>query len=165
MPESPRRRRDDAQPFERIIPVVEPARPPRGGPISAPHRPSLNGLDERNGHGAARDAGGPATAPRPLAEMRSMRAMRMERAERADREPLRAEARGDVGALIDELHAVFEHDRAVASQGSNARCGICYLHFAHADLAYREAEGFYVCAQCSQSLGNGQLMMIRRQQR
>lgn len=94
-----------------------------------------------------------------------MRAMRMERAERADREPLRAEARGDVGALIDELHAVFEHDRAVASQGSNARCGICYLHFAHADLAYREAEGFYVCAQCSQSLGNGQVMMIRRQQR
>jgi hypothetical protein len=112
-----------------------------------------------------RDDASPAATPRPLADMRSMRAMRMERAERGDRDPLRAEARGDVGSLIDDLHTVFEHDRAVASQASNARCGICYLHFAHADLAYREAEGFYVCAQCSQSLGTTQVMMIRRQQR
>jgi hypothetical protein len=129
------------------------------GPLDyLPRRAPAHGTDGRNGNGAA-------AAPRSLADMRSLRAIRQERAERGDREPLRAEARGEVAPLIDELHAVFERDRAVASQGSSARCGICYLHFPHADLSYREAEGFYVCAPCTQSLGDSQVMMIRRQQR
>jgi hypothetical protein len=166
MPDVTRRRREGTQPYERVVPVVEsapaeadePLAPPPAALDFAPRRAVSNGVGGRNGNGAL-------PAPRSLPDMRSQRAARMERAERGDREPLRAEARGDVGPLIDELHTVFEHDRAVASQGSNARCGICYLHFTHADLTYREAEGFYVCAQCSRSLGNTQVMMIRRQQR
>lgn len=173
LPDTIRRRRNSAEPFERVVPVVAPERPARAGQPTPPTdafdhqpRPHLNGAAERNGHSAPREAGSPATAPRSLADMRSMRAARLERAaERGEREPLRAEARGEVGPLIDDLHAVFEHDRAVASQGSNARCGICYLHFTHSDLLYREAEGFYVCDQCSQSLGASQVMMIRRQQK
>jgi hypothetical protein len=145
--------------------VATHAAPASGALDYVARRAPSNGADGRNGH-VLRDANGAATAARSLGEMRSQRAARIERAaERGEREPVRAEARGDVGPLIDDLHAVFERDRAVASQGSNARCGICYLHFAHADLSYRETEGFYVCAQCSQSLGNTQVMMIRRQQR
>jgi hypothetical protein len=80
-------------------------------------------------------------------------------------EPVRAEVRGEVGPLIEGLHDLFERDRGVASQGSSARCGICYLHFPHADLIYREEEGFYVCPSCMKALGHAQLFMIRRQQK
>jgi hypothetical protein len=80
------------------------------------------------------------------------------------REPFRPESRGEVGSLIDSLHGLFAQDRAVASQGDSARCGICYLHFPLAALEYREAEGFYVCATCKRALGHNPLMMIRRQQ-
>jgi hypothetical protein len=82
-----------------------------------------------------------------------------------EREPLRPEARADVGALIDSLRGIFERDRAVASQGDSARCGICYLHFSRAELVYREAEGFYVCSECMRSLGPAQVFMVRRQQK
>jgi hypothetical protein len=80
-------------------------------------------------------------------------------------EELRPEVRGAIGPLIDALHDIFERDRAVASQGTSTRCGICYLHYPLADLTYREAEGFYVCAGCAQAMGSTQLFMVRRQQR
>jgi hypothetical protein len=80
------------------------------------------------------------------------------------REPFRPESRGEVGSLIDSLHELFAQDRAVASQGDSARCGICYLHFPLAALEYRQAEGFFVCAACKRALGHNPLMMIRRQQ-
>jgi len=80
------------------------------------------------------------------------------------REPFRPESRGEVGSLIDSLHELFSQDRAAASQGDSARCGICYLHFPLTALEYREAEGFYVCATCKRALGHNPLMMIRRQQ-
>ena len=80
------------------------------------------------------------------------------------RELFRPESRGEVGSLIDSLHEIFSQDRAVASQGDSARCGICYLHFPLTALEYREAEGFYVCAACKRALGHNPLMMIRRQQ-
>lgn len=86
-------------------------------------------------------------------------------AERGERQPVRAEARGEVGPLIDELHVLFEQDRAAASQGGTTRCGICYLHFALANLEYREAEGYYVCRACARALGVSRLPMVRRQQR
>jgi hypothetical protein len=79
-------------------------------------------------------------------------------------EPFRPESRGAVGELIDTLHELFAQDRAMASQGGSARCGICYLHFPLSALEYREAEGFYVCAGCKRALGHNPLMMIRRQQ-
>lgn len=85
-------------------------------------------------------------------------------ADSTPREPFRPESRGEVGSLVDSLHELFAHDRAVASQGDSARCGICYLHFPLAALEYREAEGFYVCAACKRALGHNPLMMIRRQQ-
>jgi hypothetical protein len=94
------------------------------------------------------------------------------RAERIPREreryqhvPGTPDVRGDVGPLIDELHALFERDRAVASQGSTARCGVCYLHYTLTELVYREAEGFYLCPGCAKALGPARLMMVRRQQR
>lgn len=85
-------------------------------------------------------------------------------ADTTPREPFRPESRGEVGSLIDSLHGLFAQDRAMASQGESARCGICYLHFPLTALEYREAEGFYVCAACKRALGHNPLMMIRRQQ-
>ena len=96
---------------------------------------------------------------------RTERSRRAERADRTDREPLRPGVRGDVGPLIEALHELFERDRAIASQGTSTRCGICYLHFARSDLDYREAEGFYVCAGCAKALGSFPLNMVRRQQK
>lgn len=78
---------------------------------------------------------------------------------------IRPEVRGEFAPLIDALKELFQHDRAVASQGNSTRCGICYLHFVVSDLEYREAEGFYVCASCKQALARSSLPMIRRQQR
>lgn len=90
---------------------------------------------------------------------------RQERPERTDRPPLRPGVRGDVGPLIEALHDIFERDRATASQGNAARCGICYLHFARSELVYREAEGFYACPTCAELLGATELNMVRRQQK
>lgn len=78
---------------------------------------------------------------------------------------IRPEVRGELAPLIDALRELFQRDRAVASQGNSTRCGICYLHFTMAELEYREAEGFYVCAGCKQALTRASLPMIRRQQR
>lgn len=77
----------------------------------------------------------------------------------------RGDVRGDVGPLIDALHEVFVHDRAVSSQGGSTRCGICYLHFPFSELEYREAEGYYVCAGCKRALGPARLPMVRKQRR
>lgn len=79
-------------------------------------------------------------------------------------EPFRPESRGEVGPLIDTLHALFTQDRAMASRGDSARCGICYLHFPLTALEHREDEGFYVCEGCRRLLGHQRLMMVRRQQ-
>ena len=78
---------------------------------------------------------------------------------------VRPEVRGEFAPLIDSLKELFQHDRAVASQGNSTRCGICYLHFTVTQLEYREAEGFYICAGCKQALARSTLPMIRRQQR
>lgn len=79
--------------------------------------------------------------------------------------PFRPEVRGELGPLIDELKERFTQDRVIASQGTSARCGICYLYHTLGELEYREAEGFYVCLDCKQALGNVTLPMVRRQQR
>lgn len=81
-----------------------------------------------------------------------------------ERRPQR-DVRGDVGTLIDSLHDLFSQDRTIASQGNATRCGICYLHYSLSELEYREAEGYYVCADCKRALGSTQLVMVRRQQR
>lgn len=85
--------------------------------------------------------------------------------EEEPREVPRRDVRGEVGSLIDSLRAVFEQDRATASSGGNARCGICYLHYPLTELDYRTAEGYYVCAPCAQRLGSSRLPMVRKQQR
>ncbi|HLY30124.1 MAG TPA: hypothetical protein VKQ36_03795, partial [Ktedonobacterales bacterium] len=77
----------------------------------------------------------------------------------------RPRPRDELGRLIDSLHALFEHDRAVASQMGTARCGVCYLHFPLTELDYREGEGFYVCASCQRNLGGSFIPMVRRQQK
>lgn len=82
-----------------------------------------------------------------------------------DRLAQRPEIRGEVGALIDDLRGLFQRDRAVASLPNCARCGVCYHYFVTSDLEYREAEGYYVCADCGQLLGANRLPMVRRQQR
>jgi hypothetical protein len=76
----------------------------------------------------------------------------------------RPEIRGEVGALIDDLRGIFQRDRAVASLPNCARCGVCYHYFVTDDLEYREAEGYYVCANCAKLLGATRLPMVRRQQ-
>lgn len=77
----------------------------------------------------------------------------------------RGDVRGDVGPLIDDLRAIFQHDRTTASTTGGTRCGICYLHFALDALEYREDEGYYVCARCAQALGSARVPMVRRQKR
>lgn len=77
----------------------------------------------------------------------------------------RGDVRGDVGPLIDDLRAIFQHDRTTASATGGTRCGICYLHFALDALEYREDEGYYVCARCAQALGSARVPMVRRQKR
>lgn len=126
--------------------------------------------DTSSGPGA-NGAGGSGHRPEPRAaaggfgDTGPLRTERQGRVEHQEHEPLRPEARGEVGPLIDALHALFERDRSVASQGGGVRCGICYLHYPQADLVYREAEGFYVCAECARALGRTQVFMVRRQQR
>jgi hypothetical protein len=88
-----------------------------------------------------------------------------EHGERYQHLPGTPDVRGEVGALIDSLHALFERDRAVASQPGAARCGICYLYHPSSALAYRDLEGCYVCVECARTLGSTRLLMVRRQQR
>lgn len=88
-----------------------------------------------------------------------------EQLDRGDRQPLRPAVRGEVGPLIESLKSLFEKDRATASQSNSTRCGLCYLHFTIAELEYRDAEGYYVCANCAHGLGSQQLPMVRKQQR
>ncbi len=71
----------------------------------------------------------------------------------------------DFEEMLISLHTLFEHDRQMASQQDSKRCGICYLYFNFEELRYREVEGFYVCADCEQTLGKHILPMIRRQQK
>jgi hypothetical protein len=82
-----------------------------------------------------------------------------------ERLALRPELRGELGSFIDELRATFQRDRAVAAQHVSTRCGICYLFYPLAELAYHETDGFYVCDRCKQALKGRRLPMIRRQQR
>ncbi len=70
----------------------------------------------------------------------------------------------DFEELIVSLRDLFTHDRQVASQTDNKRCGICYLYATSSELRYRE-EGFYVCASCERALSKQMLPMIRRQQK
>jgi hypothetical protein len=67
--------------------------------------------------------------------------------------------------FIVSLRDLFAHDRQIASQSDNKRCGICYLYFTTGELYYREEEGFYMCANCERTLGKQVLPMIRRQQK
>jgi hypothetical protein len=114
----------------------------REGHFVVASAPVQNGHGAHSGHGDAGDADDEAPYEFP-----------------------RRDVRGEVGALIDALHAVFERDRAVASQGGAKRCGICYLHFSVTELEYREVEGHYVCAGCAAVLHQARLPMVRRQQR
>ena len=143
-----------------------------GGVPPTPPAPLVH-LHGANGHLALdpppadteTDAAAPTSAPD--VESWTPRSERSSRAAHAEREhePLRPGVRGEVGPLIEALHALFERDRAIASLGTSTRCGICYLHYARTDLVYREAEGFYACASCAQSLGSALLNMVRRQQK
>jgi hypothetical protein len=100
---------------------------------------------------------------RPFGVARAMVVPPREFSER-ERLAMRPEIRGELGTIVDELRAIFQQDRAVAGQKASARCGICYLFYPLADLEYREADGFYACAKCRQSLKGKRLPMIRRQQ-
>jgi len=71
----------------------------------------------------------------------------------------------DFDEMIASLHDLFTNDRQVASQGDGKRCGICYLHFPVNELVYREEEGFYVCVNCTRTMGKQTLPMLRRQQK
>jgi len=70
----------------------------------------------------------------------------------------------DFEDMVQSLHELFVHDRQVASQLHSTRCGICYLHFLLSELQYRD-EGYYVCAQCSQTLGHQDVPMLHKQQK
>jgi len=106
----------------------------------------------------------PRLSGRSLASLRPAVIPPREHTER-ERLAMRPEIRGDLGPLIDDLHALLERHLTVAKQASSARCGICYLHFATAELDYREIDGFYVCPACNQDLRGQPLPMIRRQPR
>jgi hypothetical protein len=71
----------------------------------------------------------------------------------------------DFEEMLSSLRELFAHDRQMASQPDNRRCGICYFHFTPNELHYREEEGFYVCSTCERSLGKQTLPMVRRQQK
>jgi hypothetical protein len=126
-----------------------------------PHVPDDTFRDAEDGQNPAAQA---VVRPRPERFVVAERQPR-ERGERYQHIPGTPDVRGDVGPLVDELHALFERDRAVASQGSTARCGVCYFHFSLVELEYREAEGHYVCPNCAKALGRGRIVMVRRQQR
>jgi len=147
----------------------QPAPAPR---VERPHAPpsratppSLLDLETVEGEESEHyDSIGGALEFRSLASPRPAAIPPREHTER-ERLAMRPEIRGDLGPLIDDLHALFERHLTVAKQVSSARCGICYLHFPTAELEYREADGFYVCPTCSQDLRGKPLPMIRRQPR
>jgi hypothetical protein len=156
-----------ASPYD--LPSAEPGshpRPVRHAQVDGAH---TNHQHPPYGHqpfpSALHEGTGVSRASSPAAEGWAPRYDRAEHLARQDREPLRLESRGDIGPLIDDLKAVFERDRTIASQGASARCGICYLHFNLSDLEYREAEGHYVCSACARALGTSHVAMVRRQQR
>jgi hypothetical protein len=146
---------------------------PRTGEASQPYLPhGANGHQNgyHNGHTHDRTTEPPMTSDRFVlanrADMNDWRDdERDERYEGGERPMRQLDVRGDVGPLIDSLRTLFADNRAVASQGGVARCGICYLYFRSGDLTYREQEGFYVCASCASALGATHLPMVRRQQR
>jgi hypothetical protein len=70
----------------------------------------------------------------------------------------------DFEDMVQSLHELFERDRQIASQLHSTRCGICYLHFFLSELQYRD-EGYYVCSQCSQTLGHQYVPMLHKQQK
>lgn len=115
-------------------------------------------------HGRAREDGVAHARGNGHAVPSGERAERWPGAERDELAP-RADVRGEVGPLIDELRAVFQRDRSVASAMAAARCGVCYLHYPLDELEYREAEGFYACPTCARALGAQRLPMVRRQKR
>src|SRR5260370_939348 len=67
--------------------------------------------------------------------------------------------------LLMSLRELFAHDRQVATQSDNKRCGICYLYFTSSEVDYRGEEGFDVCSNCERTLGKQTLPMVRRQQK
>ena len=123
-------------------------------------------LDPRVGAAAdpPTDIGLPVMRQRPERFIVTERPQR-EHGERYQHVPGTPDVRGEVGALIDSLHTLFERDRAVASQPGAARCGICYLYHPASALVYREIEGCYVCPGCAKALGSTRILMVRRQQR
>ncbi|MEO7000725.1 MAG: hypothetical protein ABI068_02905 [Ktedonobacterales bacterium] len=130
-------------------------------PPRQPHRAGSNGSSGANGSTDANGVNGVNGVNSHMQPPLSAERMRDE----DDDIVISPAPRGEVGKLIDALHTIFEQDRAISSQGTNQRCGICYLHYPASDLEYRESEGFYVCPICKRSLGNSRLMMVRRQQR
>jgi hypothetical protein len=191
--EPPRREsRQEPRPEPRQETRAEPVRTPRGNVavprqngrqpapaprVERPHAPlshapeplvtppSLLDLESIDGEESEhRDSTGVVLEFRPLASPRPTAIPPREHTER-ERLAMRPEIRGDLGLLIDDLHALFERHLTVAKQASSARCGICYLHFPTAELEYREADGFYVCPACNQDLRGQPLPMIRRQPR
>lgn len=166
---------DGRRPHERAQPYAPGMRSHTHPPIARGAAQERSGTVERNAGGLGEEIvtdheGTPPVAWQGHGDSRetpalSGRSMRAEHDDRGDHPPLRPEVRGEVGPLIDALHGLFEQDRAIASQGGTTRCGICYLHYALADLEYREAEGYYVCHACARALGTARLPMVRRQQR
>lgn len=158
----------DREPYPTSAP---PASRERRGPFERPSilpaGPPLMPSDRRDG--ASRGGSGPLAGPTAADHGESHSALEdigviapgLTERERLSARP---EIRGEVGAIIDALRPVFQQDRAVASQVSSVRCGICYLFHSPGDVTYREEEGFYVCDRCQHTLGTIRLRMIRRQQ-
>jgi hypothetical protein len=147
---------------------VEPERRAPRGRFYAPgqgQRAEHNGHNGHAANGAARrPPREPLTAYVPSLSSSAQPAEEEDEGEAPYSGP-REDVRGPVGELIDALHDLFSRDRAIASQGSSSRCGICYFHFPLGELVYREAEGFYVCQACERALGGSRVSMARRQQR
>lgn len=158
-----------APPSDEAAPSAEPERRTPRGRFERFYAPGQGPRVEQNGHPhAAPGANGAIRrAPRePLAAYTPAAAQPAEDEDAAvERSGPREDVRGPVGELIDALHDLFNHDRAVASQGSASRCGICYFHFPLGELVYRESEGFYVCQPCERALAGARVPMVRRQQR
>lgn len=156
---------------------AQPYAPGGQGPMRSPAPREHEAVTEHGGNGNVNGNGAVSSRGAHVVEAQPERGMssdaptsgsglaNAEQSDRGERPPVRAEARGEVGPLIDDLRVLFEQDRAAASQGGTTRCGICYLHFSLTDLEYREAEGYYVCRACARALGSIRLPMVRRQQR
>lgn len=166
---APPERRTPRGRFERFYaPGQGPRAEQNGHPHAAPGANGVNGANVVNGaHEAHEPHGAIRRAPRePLAAYTPSAAQPAEEDDaEVELSGPREDVRGPVGELIDALHDLFTHDRAIATQGSASRCGICYFHFALGELVYRESEGFYVCQPCERALAGARVPMVRRQQR